>query len=91
MRQSSYGGACYAEGAWRGISLAGIVAVVEIVCGIVLGFGGVPFDHSFPLGSIYIVLCTFWKMSSANSLKMDHAQMKFRLMQEENMAKGNRQ
>lgn len=76
-------------GAFR---FAGIIAVVEIVCGVVLGFGyGVPFDHSFPLGSIlYSVVYIFWKMSSFNSLKMEHAQMKFKLMQEENMAKGNR-
>ena len=78
----------------RGVAFrfAGIIAVVEVVCGIVLGFGySVPFDHSFPLGSIlYSVVFMFWKMSSTNSLKMEHAQMKFKLMQEDNMAKGNR-
>lgn len=76
-------------GVWRG---AGALAAAELFCGIVLGTRyGVPFDHSFPLGAVlYSVVFLFWKMSSHNALKYDHAQMTFRLMQEENFAKGNR-
>ena len=71
---------------------AGALAAAELFCGIVLGTRyGVPFDHSFPLGAVlYSVVFLFWKMSSHNALKYDHAQMTFRLMQEENFAKGNR-
>ena len=76
-------------GVWRG---AGVLAAAEIVCGLVLGIRfGVPFDHSFPLGAVlYSVVFIFWMMASQNALKYDHAQMKFKLMQEENFAKGNR-
>ena len=74
---------------WQG---AGALAAAELVCGLILGIGyGVPFDHSFPLGAVlYSIVFAFWKLSSANALRYDHAQMKFKLMQEENFARGNR-